>query len=450
LDFGGVYQDTISGKTFQRPELKKLYEYCQDNDEVDYIFVYKWDRFGRNVEEALKWVRLFHEIGVEVNCPFENARMSNPNDKFIIQLHFSLAELESERISERTKAGNNSVRRRGIYVGTAPFGYSKEERQLDKIRKILIPNDDSFYVKEAFKKVAEGDDRGSLYKSMESRISIKRSSFFKMFKNVVYMGKVNCPSYLSFPEELIDGKHEALIEEELFNKVQAIIARSPKTNTGKTWSYSTKDDMGWYLKPVLRCDMTGKKMTASKSTNRLGNKYAYYQPVKGKGVRISVKKAHIIVSEAIKKLSFSFGPEDLKYINFEIQRLRKPEKKVIEKLKRELSKTSKRIDKMRKDYMDGHLPVQDYNDFTKELNKKKNELKREIDLSQSKLRVLPSIDEEFLNRVYTLPEVFEASNPTQKQKLLKCLFPQHFSIDKDNEKVEAANLELVSITSYTS
>ena len=40
--------------------------------EVDYVFVYRWDRYSRNLKEALINLDYFEKLGIEVNSVEQN------------------------------------------------------------------------------------------------------------------------------------------------------------------------------------------------------------------------------------------------------------------------------------------------------------------------------------------------------------------------------------------
>jgi len=61
--------NTISGLEDERKELKSLYrELSQKPTKVDYILIQKWDRYFRNVEVGMMWIKKFSQIGIEINA----------------------------------------------------------------------------------------------------------------------------------------------------------------------------------------------------------------------------------------------------------------------------------------------------------------------------------------------------------------------------------------------
>jgi len=75
------------------------------------------------------------EIGaslVIITQPFIDTRDKSPHAKLIRNMFATLAEFEVDLISERTKAGLASARKRGAIIG-APKGLSKENKKKAKL-----------------------------------------------------------------------------------------------------------------------------------------------------------------------------------------------------------------------------------------------------------------------------------------------------------------------------
>ena len=63
----GIYSDSSTGTTFDRIEINKMLKAIESKkNDVSKIYIWSWDRFGRNLEFALKTVRFIHECNVEI------------------------------------------------------------------------------------------------------------------------------------------------------------------------------------------------------------------------------------------------------------------------------------------------------------------------------------------------------------------------------------------------
>ena len=110
-----TYQEIQSGADDDRPELQKAIEHCKRTGAT--LLVAKLDRLSRRVS----FIATLLEIkGLE----FKVACMPNA-DKFQLHIYAALAEQEREFISQRTKAGLERARARGVKLGGNNGGVEK-------------------------------------------------------------------------------------------------------------------------------------------------------------------------------------------------------------------------------------------------------------------------------------------------------------------------------------
>lgn len=122
-----LFQEKISGKSKERPELDKMFGKLRKGDTV---VVWKLDRLGRSLKDLIDLVTKMQQMGVGFLSIQDGINTSTATGRFTFNIFASLAEFEREIISERTKAGLNSARARGR-KGGRPAGYTQ-----DTIRKI--------------------------------------------------------------------------------------------------------------------------------------------------------------------------------------------------------------------------------------------------------------------------------------------------------------------------
>ena len=78
-----------------------------------------------------------------------------------------------------------------------------------------------------------------------------------LLRNPVYIGKVRFLNTVE-PPELVDGVHEAIVPESLFNQVQEV----PFEKQRRIISRNTRDEL--LLRGILKCS-NGSRMTGSRS-----------------------------------------------------------------------------------------------------------------------------------------------------------------------------------------
>lgn len=128
-----IFEEKISGKSKERPELTKLFEKLR---KADTVVVWKLDRLGRSLRDLIDLISKMQQLDVSFHSIQDGINTETATGRFTFNIFASLAEFEREIISERTKAGLTSARARGRNGGR-PAGYSKETIKKIKAVKTL-------------------------------------------------------------------------------------------------------------------------------------------------------------------------------------------------------------------------------------------------------------------------------------------------------------------------
>lgn len=113
-----VYIDRMSGKSTDRPELKKMMEYVRQGDTV---IVESISRFARNTHDLLELVERLTSKGVEFVSKKEAIDTTTPSGKFMLTIFGAVAELEREYILQRQSEGIAIAKTQGKYKGRKPI-----------------------------------------------------------------------------------------------------------------------------------------------------------------------------------------------------------------------------------------------------------------------------------------------------------------------------------------
>ena len=125
-----VFADRISGSRRARPELDKMLEQLRDGDVV---IVTKYDRLARSLKDLLEIVESIRERGAGFRSLAEDIDTTTPAGRFVFHVFASIAQFERERISERTREGLASARKRGRIGGRPP---ALSGAQKDEVRRM--------------------------------------------------------------------------------------------------------------------------------------------------------------------------------------------------------------------------------------------------------------------------------------------------------------------------
>jgi len=115
-----VYRDEgSSGKSLDRDILKQaLMGGCYGT--ADGLIVAKLDRLSRNVGDFAQLVGEFEENDKTLVCVRDGIDLATPVGRFTAHIMASVAQLERETLSERTRDAMQQLRDRGIRLGRKP------------------------------------------------------------------------------------------------------------------------------------------------------------------------------------------------------------------------------------------------------------------------------------------------------------------------------------------
>jgi DNA invertase Pin-like site-specific DNA recombinase len=154
-----IYADISSGAKSERKGLDEMISKLREGDTV---VVWKMDRIARSLSHLVKLIEDFERKGVHFKSLQESfIDTSSPHGRFVFNLFASIAQLERDIIIERTRAGLESSRRRGVRLGRQP-GLSKNA-QHKAILAEKYYRDNKLSIEEIMKLLEIGSKR-TLYK----------------------------------------------------------------------------------------------------------------------------------------------------------------------------------------------------------------------------------------------------------------------------------------------
>lgn len=113
-----VFEDVISGKTFNRPGLAALLEQARPNDSLAVI---RLDLLGRSLRELLETVDDLNARKINLISLEEQIDTTSAAGELVFHVFGAIAHFERRLISERTKDGLINARRHGRAPGRPPL-----------------------------------------------------------------------------------------------------------------------------------------------------------------------------------------------------------------------------------------------------------------------------------------------------------------------------------------
>ena len=109
-----IFEEVGSGSSLSRSELHKAMSYMRQGDT---LVVWRLDRLGRNQLDLLKLLNMFDEKGIGFLSLTEGIDTGSITGRFFFQMLGALAEMERNIILDRTKAGREAAKQRGVHMG---------------------------------------------------------------------------------------------------------------------------------------------------------------------------------------------------------------------------------------------------------------------------------------------------------------------------------------------
>ena len=111
----------------------------------DTILFHDSTRFSRNTLQALKCLEKLEKKKISIHSVVEDCGYKSFSDKHTFRLLLAKAENESDQISARVKSSILFRRKRGDYIGTAPYGWEAYKND-DGVRKIRHNKDEQYVI----------------------------------------------------------------------------------------------------------------------------------------------------------------------------------------------------------------------------------------------------------------------------------------------------------------
>ena len=126
-----LFIDKASGKSTDRPELKRLLTYVRQGDTV---IVESISRFARNTRDLLELIERLTGKHVEFISKKEAIDTTTPTGKFMLTIFGAVAELEREYILQRQYEGIAIAKEQGKYKGRKPIVHPEFDKVVSKWR----------------------------------------------------------------------------------------------------------------------------------------------------------------------------------------------------------------------------------------------------------------------------------------------------------------------------
>lgn len=423
-----IYTEDCSGKSFERPEWKKIISFIKNNrGKVDLILCNRWDRFSRNQYDSLTVIRELHKLGVTVNTVEQPLDITNPDNKILLSLYLSIPEVENDKISLRTAEGSWRARNEGCWTAQAPKGYDNFR---DGKKSTLRPNNEAPLMIEAFNMLASGSYSADEVRRWlnDNKLKISKNTFLRCMRNPVYIGKIRTGAWKKEPSQDVDGLHPPIISEAIFHRANDVLL-------GRRRNMKFHDDKSdlYPLKGFLKCPEHDKSLTAYACRSHTGRLHHYYLCCKDKCKhRYRIQDVHENIEDILSRITSSAQIVNLykKTLELMFEKDDYQRRDEIQRTKKELEKLELRYKNLRNAFLDKQVTPSDYQEM-------KSMIDKDIVITKDKLTDLQQEVSPF--RIYihrevpmleNLLEYYRKSDGKTKKKLLSTIFAEKLILEK--------------------
>ena len=299
-ELAGIYKDNgISGTDIKRREgFVRLISDCEAG-KIDLILVKSVSRFARNTLDLLRIVRHLKQLGIAVRFEEQNIDSLTEEGELLLTLMASVAQAESESISENVKWAIRKAFQKGIgNTKRRTFGY----HWVDGTQTVIA--EEAKVVERIFRDFLAGDSQTKIARKLTQEgvtsvngNPISVSAVGDILRNVTYTGntllqktfiqdpisKKKVMNTGELPQYFVQDTHEAIIDMAAFEQVQKKLARNkemgrfPYNHTGRKYPFTMKVICGYcgrhYTRQLWNTSAIGKKRPTWVCTGKKAEKY---------------------------------------------------------------------------------------------------------------------------------------------------------------------------------
>jgi site-specific DNA recombinase len=269
--------DGESAKDLLRPRIQDLMNDLKKN-KFDLVICWKLDRLTRDTVDGLTLIiNLFKKKhNVIFASVTEDIKTETSDDVMMLTIRLSLAQAEREKIRERVTMGQMARAKTGKRNTSAkPYGYNVGEDL-----SLTIQEEEAEVVREIFGWYVSGHGRNKIATLLNDRhIPSPRGSIWfelivgNVIKNPVYKGATHWKRKADTEDKriIVEGMHEPIISEELWNLAQKIRQRRADNDMNQS-------NYDFPFSTIIKCGECGRSYHGKQLTKvKWGNKTRHYR-----------------------------------------------------------------------------------------------------------------------------------------------------------------------------
>jgi len=373
-----IVREFIETKSAKKPGRDIFEKMISGIEKGEAMGILAWhpDRLARNAVDAGKIINLLDTGKLEM-LKFPTFWFDKtPQGLFMLSIAFGQSKYYIDNLSENIKRGLRQKLRNGVYPGYAPIGYVNELRN----HAILKDPENWQMVRKLFEEYATGKftleqiQKLALSLGLVSRRSkniLSLSRIQRMLKNPFYYG------LFEFKNEIYEGNHEPIISQQLFEKVQRIMA-----DRGKPRKEKPNHNFGFL--GIFKCGECGRGITAEQHIKKSGLVFRHYRCTKKntdcKQGFLNEKSLHLQINDIFQKVAL---PTDwlnpiLEKLKIEEKEANQSSKSFAQNAEKEIAEIENKVSRLLDMQLESTISLSEYKEKKEKLLNQKTALKQKL------------------------------------------------------------------------
>ena len=419
LNVIAVLTEEKSAKAPGRPVFTKMVNAIHKG-EFGGILCWKLDRLARNPIDGgtISWML---QQGIIHHIQTHQRGYSPQDNTLMMHLEFGMANQFVLDLSTNTRRGMRDRAKRGWFPFKAPPGYLNNKHRLPHLAPIHNDPDRFELIKNLWKTLLTKrcSVESLFHTACELGLKdvngqrIRRSTFYKIFKNPFYYG------YFRYAGTFYEGKHEPMVTKSEFEMVQFIL-------TGRHTAKVQLVDFAFT--GLMRCGECGASITAERKikNQKNGNThiYDYYRctkrlkPCSQKPVRVEVLEGQIRELLGSIEIPNSFHVWAMKCLKEEQAAEIRDRDSILESYRRQLDDTNRKLDRLMNMRLSDAISDQEFGLKKQELMNDKHRYESLLADAQKRAETWFNRAEELFNFAETAKKRFETGGLDTKREIL--------------------------------
>jgi site-specific DNA recombinase len=438
-----------SARTAHRPQFQEMVRFCKTHKhEVGYVIVQNLSRFARNHADQSRFLTDLYRAGIDLISAYEPQIDNTPAGKLAANIIGAFNQYYSDDLSERMRDRCRAAVLAGRWPWPAPPGYVNVKV---KDGANIIPDVLSAHlIRKGFELMATGvrtqadvlrtvtaeglrNRRGRLFNAQE---------FQRILRNPVFAGWL-CPA--SMPDIRVIGKHQPIISQELFDKVQDVLDGKKPVATPKR-----RSNPAFPLRGLLRCESCRKPLTATFCRSKTGKRYPYYY-CRTLGCRIVKSTQAHVFEDQFTSLMNRLQP--LPEITAEFSSIaahvwdaqQRDTEKSAKKLAVRLEEQKRLKSELLRSKLRGEVCQSDYEEGNAEFSREIKEIEKQLRTVEAATAGRDGFVRFCELAIVDIPGVWRSANDDQRRRVRQILFSDGIFVDANRKLSNPQNCSLFTV-----